>query len=163
MSGARALIQKLKENGLSKRILPKINLSSQTVNGAGAYVPAICKLVLFHNPPRPGSGGDSVGMVDYIHTKLPYLAKERPYVEIVVQKRNGPPEIQAYYNNGNVKNIVVKRWDKKQISEQLERVCDSFGQAPRKHFGTVLKGTASKLDQLKSHWDPFHAERIFRP
>ena len=162
-AGAKIMIQKLRDRGLAKRIMPDIDLSSRTVNGVGSYVPAICKLVLFYNPPRPGAGGDCIGLVDYINRLLPTLASQRPYVEIVLEKRSGPAEIEAYYNNGKINKIFVRRWKTLDIALQIERLCDSTGLDRKKHFGNVLKGTGSKIDQLKSHWDPFHADHIFRP
>jgi hypothetical protein len=120
-------------------------------------------LVLLYNPPRPGAGGDSQGMVDYMHEKLNLLMKNRPYCEIQTLKSFGPPKIIAHYNNGSIKNVTVSRWKKQEIEREINRVCDASGSIDQKKFTQpVLRGEESALNKLPS-WDPFHAEKIFRP
>jgi lysophospholipase L1-like esterase len=137
-------------------------LTSKAVNGVGTFVPAICKLVLRQNPPRPGAGGDSKGMVEYIHENLRELTKSRPYAQIQVQNYRGPPKVIAFYNNGSNQIINVSRWKKQDIAKAVARVCDTSGSISQKKFPSkVLKGAGSTLDQLL--WDPFHADQLFRP
>jgi hypothetical protein len=120
-------------------------------------------LVLLYNPPRPGAGGDSQGMVDYMQERLKLLVKNRPYCEIQAQKSFGPPKIIAHYNNGSIKNVNVSRWKKQDIEKEVNRVCDASGSIDQKKFPQpVLRGEGSALDKMPI-WDPFHTEKIFRP
>jgi hypothetical protein len=136
-------------------------LSSRTVNGIGAFVPAICKVEIHHNIPRPGAGGDSMGMVEFINENLPEIEKKRPYVEFVVCKRSGPPKLTAYYNNGSVESKFTPRWKKNQIAELVNAFCDASraNASERKFSKKVLKGTG----HIEEHWDPFHADKMFSP
>jgi large subunit ribosomal protein L43 len=135
------------------------------VNGNGYFHPSICKLTLYYNTPRPGAGGDSVGMIKYIKKNLPELGKSRPYVEIVLAARSGPPEISAFYNCGDVTSIKTSKWKANEIHQQVEHLCDTSGPASTaRHLPrNVKKGTGSLIDKVKPIWTPFYAKEIFKP
>lgn len=141
------------------------NLSSLEVNGASYFHPSICKLTLYYNTPRPGAGGDSVGMVKYIHKHLSSLGSARPYVEIVLAARSGPPQVCAAYNSGRISSVTTSRWTAHEIQQQVERMCDSSGPLnDARHLPrNVKKGTGSAIEKVNPVWTPFYANEIFRP
>ncbi|KAI8902386.1 hypothetical protein BC833DRAFT_561778 [Globomyces pollinis-pini] len=162
---AKRLIRKLQDAGLSKRLLPEPNLASKFVNGMGVYVPAVCRLVINYNVPRPGAGGDSEGMVEFIQTRLKLLAKKRPYAEIIVAQRSGKPEVVAYYNNGSFESVETPKWKIQDIEILVNRLCDSRGPAhnARQYPSPVKRGTGSRIADAAPNWNPFEAETIFKP
>ncbi|KAI8619998.1 hypothetical protein BC830DRAFT_1051250, partial [Chytriomyces sp. MP71] len=92
----------------------------------GVFVPPIRKLTLFYNHPGIGHGGDSRGMVDFVHTKLVSLAERRPYVEFeVVPRPSAPAEIQAFYTNGAVKRHICYRLTADEVLRHAEYMCDT--------------------------------------
>ena len=166
MSVARkALIQKLQQQGLSRKLFPDKDLSSKSVNGTAAFIPAICKLELQYNIPRPGAGGDSVGMIDFINSRVAKIEQERPYMELSLIKKSGPPKITAFYNNGTVQTKQVPRMNPTDINKIVEKLCDSSTGGPRNisTSSNVIRGTSSKIDQALPHWDAFHSKLMFKP
>ena len=161
----RALIQKLQENGLARRLLKEKDLSSKSVNGVAAYVPAICKLELQYNIPRPGAGGDSVGMIDFINSRVKTIEKQRPYMELVLSRKSGPPKVTAFYNNGTRESVSVPRWKPSAINKYVELLCDSSTGGPRANSSSsnVIRGTGSKINETLPHWDAFHSKTMFKP
>ncbi|KAJ3322966.1 39S ribosomal protein L51, mitochondrial [Blyttiomyces sp. JEL0837] len=128
----RNLIRKLQDSGLDKRILPTKNLDSVWHNGTGAFVPTIRKVTIHYDHPRMGAGGDSRGMVDFIHDILPGIAKERPYVEFSVQPRpQSPPELIAYYMNGTVQRHVCRHLMPSEIKRHANYLCDTVSHGPK--------------------------------
>ena len=161
----KGLIRRLQENGLYRRILPEKDLTSKSVNGVATFVPAICKLELQYNIPRPGAGGDSVGMIDFINKRAQAIEDERPYIELVLERKSGPPKISAFYNNGTEETLEVPRWKPADINKVVQKLCNASTGGSRNNSAAsnVIRGTGSKIDKLLPHWDAFHAEKRFRP
>ncbi|KAI8850816.1 hypothetical protein BC829DRAFT_388371 [Chytridium lagenaria] len=122
-----SLIQKLKAAGLGRKILPDKNLTPRFQNGIGCFIPQIRKIVVHYDHPRLGAGGDSAGMVDFIHSHLFACAEKRPYVEICVQPRKkSPPEFIAYYMDGSMRRHVCYRLAARDILHQFNYLCDTL-------------------------------------
>ncbi|KAJ3211542.1 hypothetical protein HDU67_004445 [Dinochytrium kinnereticum] len=122
-----ALIQKLKVSGLGRKILPDKNLTPRFQNGIGCFIPQIRKVVVHYDHPRLGAGGDSTGMVEFIHKHLITCAESRPYVEVCVQPRKkSPPELIAYYMDGSMRRHVCYRLDSRDILRQFNYLCDTL-------------------------------------
>lgn len=133
-------------------------LISHTANGVTSFVPSLCRLSLSLNTPKPGAGGDSIGMQAWVRANLKEFASRRQYVEIVVVHQSGPPGIKAEFNNGSVIESRCGRWSVAKIQGFVEQVADARGKETfrRKIKGPVIGGVATKP------WDPFH-NVIFRP
>jgi hypothetical protein len=109
-------------NSKTNIITTQQDLSSQKK----AFVPELRKLVIHYDNPRIGAAGDSKGMVEFIQSRLPQLAQNRPFAEFAVQKRpNSPPELIAYYMNGSIKRHICYRLDGKQIEKHAKYLCDT--------------------------------------
>jgi hypothetical protein len=172
MTPQEILLKKLQEAG-SKRLMrksPENMLASKAVNGVGAFVPSLCKLQYLRltqrlsvNTPRPGAGGDSKGMQDWIRANANRFAQQRPYVHINIAHQSGPPMIRAEFNNGTTLTENVARWPLDKIQKLVDRMCDARGRDnyARKVNKPVLRGTGSDMDKFMP-WDPFH-NPIFRP
>ncbi|KAI9094834.1 hypothetical protein DFS34DRAFT_627400 [Phlyctochytrium arcticum] len=168
MAARRAeLIQKLQAAGLAKRILPEKNTTSRFLNGAnGAFIPQITKLALHYDHPRIDAGGNSIGMVDFLKTRLATFAAKRPYVEICVQPRVAcPPHLVATFANGKTKRIDVPNLSSRDIGRKANFLCDTVdGEEKRIKSGQpVLKASHKMSDRVEGVWDPFTAPQTFRP
>ncbi|KAJ3274199.1 hypothetical protein HDV01_003272 [Terramyces sp. JEL0728] len=165
MSLKKQLIQRLQDAGLGWKLLPEPNLSSAFINGSKTFIPPICKLEIFYNPPRDGAGGDSQGMVNYLNNSIKQFAKQRPYLEVAVTKRSGPPEVVAHYNNGAVDAMRTPRWKPHQIGKLINDMCDiSSPQNKERQFPrNVKRGAGSHMAKALPEWSPFTAEKIFKP
>ncbi|KAJ3100045.1 39S ribosomal protein L51, mitochondrial [Phlyctochytrium planicorne] len=120
------LIQRLRASGLGKKMLPDKNLTPRFQNGVGCFIPQIQKVVVHYDHPREGAGGDSAGMVDFIHRHLIPLAEKRPYVEICVQPRKqSPPELIAHYLDGTFRRHICYKLPAKDILRQFNYLCDT--------------------------------------
>lgn len=104
-------------------------------------------------------------MVEYIRARANFLAKQRPYCEIIIQKKSGPPKLEAFYSNNTVEELLTPRWKMNEIEAAVNRMCDASGaQNKNRRFPKkVLKGAGSAIDKVLPSWNPFHADRIFRP
>ncbi|KAJ3232276.1 hypothetical protein HDU78_007221 [Chytriomyces hyalinus] len=158
---AKKLITQLQNAGLAKHILPKKDLTSKFANGnMGTFVPPIQKLTIVYNHPGAGHGGDSRGMVDFIHTQLAELAARRPYVEFeVVQRPSAPAELQALYVNGGLKRHVCYRLTQADILKHAEYLCDTSA-APNvpklieKEESTVIAEAGEKAPWVRTRKTP---------
>ncbi|KAI8920761.1 hypothetical protein DFJ77DRAFT_447253 [Powellomyces hirtus] len=168
MSTPRELIRKLQNApGLAKRILPVKDLTSRGHNGAGlTFVPQITKLVLRYDHPRLGAGGSSTGMVAFLTSQLPAVARARPYVEICVQPRNAvPPHILATYASGKKTLVPCAGLSAKEVAAKVAFLCDSMDGEERnvKSGRPVLTAGHQLAERVDPVWDPFTAEHTFRP
>ncbi|KAJ3224246.1 39S ribosomal protein L51, mitochondrial [Clydaea vesicula] len=158
-----------KQSSLKNQLTKKPFLSSVAQNGVGAFVPYINRITFHYEQPKLNAGGTSIdvnsktfsqGLVNFIRTTLPIVARENPHVEFLVQptpKRY--PQIKALYNNGVEKQLFVKRLSSSKINSLVKEFIQSSGKKPKKYYKPVI----SDGESITPIWNPFNSKLMFKP
>ncbi|KAH9846631.1 thioredoxin-like protein [Lenzites betulinus] len=130
--------------------------SSLSVNGHGAFVPQVRKVVFEFCD----NWASSTNLRTYIHNNLEGVARENPHVEFVVRRRSHrEPVIRGFYMNNRDKVIGLKDFEVNGIKQKVQLLLDSSGAKikPLKRDAVV-----SRTEAARGIWSGLHVEEPFR-
>lgn len=124
---------------------------SKARNGLGTFVLPCKKILITYC----NFGGSSVGMRDFLRSRLKGFASQYPEIEFQVLEKPGfHPVIKGFYTNEKSKQICCRKWNADVIENKLKLLINSTGSKLKKPKQNVISLNSS----VRGIWSPFHVD-----